>query len=151
MNTLMYFVYIFTIILLVYSFIATILFSFEKKLLTTNIHIQTIQKWSLVVILFALMLFFCKSKTIPAKFYITPWIWGFLTSHLFIYRKKPWIHELLGLGILVAITIVLFFKQEEIIKVVTKHSLETVSIEIAVIYITAGLLFGVVFWPKIKH
>ncbi len=128
----------------------TILFCFEKKLEATHKYIQTVQQLTLVVLLFAMMLYFCKSESIPTEFYLVLWIWGFMTSHLFLTLKKRLIHPLLGLGILLAITIVLFFKQEEIIETLKQKELTTIGIEIAIVYLILGLLLGIIFWPKTK-
>lgn len=150
MHTLMYFIYTSVIILLIYNFTTTIFFNHKNQLLATYKSFHRAQQMTLAVIFFAMILYLCKASSIPTKFYTIPWIWGFLTSHLFTYRKKRWIHELLGLGILLAITIVLYFKQEDIIQTITLQKLKAISIEIVVVYIMLGLLFGAVFWPKSK-
>ncbi len=149
MHTLMYFIYTSVIILLIYNFITTIFFNHKNQFLVTSKSFHTAQQITLVVIFFAMILYLCKVSIIPTKFYTIPWIWGFLASHLFLYRKRQ-IHELLGMGILLAITIVLFFKQEDIIQAITQQELKIISIEITIVYIMLGLLFGAVFWPKSK-
>jgi len=148
MDFIIYFLYSTITILLVYNFLTTILFCFKKKLLSTHQNIVLTQKIFLVVIFFVMIAYYCKAEKIPTEMYLISWTWGFLTSHLFITRKKRWIHELLGLGILLAITIVLFFKQEEIIQVVTRKKIETIGIEITSIYLMLGLVLGAIFWPR---
>lgn len=150
MNILMYFIYTSIGILLVYNFLTTLLFCFKKELLSNHKSIHIVQQVLLAIQLFALIIYLYKAENYTSELFLICWIWGFLTSHLFIQRKKRWIHELLGLGILLAITIVLFFKQEEIIQTITSQELKTISVEVAIIYIISGLFLGAILWSKSK-
>lgn len=149
MNILIYFIYISISILLAYNFLTTVFFCFKKELLIHHKNIQAAQKLLLVAQLFALIMYLYKIENSSPEIFLACWIWGFLTSRLFLYRKRQ-MHELLGLGILLAITIVLFFKQEEIIHLVTQQELKAIKVEIAITYLLSGLFLGTLFWPKSK-
>lgn len=151
MNFIVYFVSISIGMLLVYNFLTTVLFCFQKELLTKNKSIHTIQKVLLLIILLFMFVYVLNTKKSAPELYVIPWIWGFLTSHLFIIRKKRWLNELFGLGILLAITIVLFFKQHDIIHLFTAKEPQHVAVEVYVIYMCLGILLGTIFWPRVQH
>ncbi|MEM6721774.1 MAG: hypothetical protein AAF611_20770 [Bacteroidota bacterium] len=79
---------------------------------------------------------------------ILPWIWGFLSGHLFITLGKRWLNELFGLGILLAITIVLYFKQLEIIQLFTTLEITAIATTVYLIYMTAGFMLGSLLWSN---
>ena len=80
------------------------------------------QQFVLVVILIGMIVYQRITTNAETSLSIIPWIWGFLAGHAFVTLKKRWINELLGLGILLAITIILFFKQTEIVQLFTENN-----------------------------
>lgn len=98
------------------------------------------------------MLFYFGSTKIEATHVrLLPWIWGFLAAHIFLTRKKRWINELLGLGILLAISIILYFKQTEIIQLFTKETITTIPLIVYIIYICIGFVLGGILWAKLTR
>lgn len=83
-----------------------------------------------------------------AQLSIIPWVWGFLTGHIFSFQKKQYINELVGLGIVLAMTIVLFFKQTEIIELFTTTSIATMKITIYLLYMGIGFILGTFLWSN---
>ncbi|WP_146169760.1 hypothetical protein [Kordia periserrulae] len=79
---------------------------------------------------------------------VIPWIWGFLAGHVYITQKKRWLHELLGFGLLIAITIILFFKQTEIIQFITQQDITNIITEIHLVYVVAGFVLGMLLWAR---
>ncbi|MBC8753846.1 hypothetical protein H2O64_04140 [Kordia sp. YSTF-M3] len=145
-SALEYFLSITISLLLLYNFLTTVLFCFQKELLTENKSVRIFQRLLLVIILLAMFVYVFNTENIPSELtelYVLPWIWGFLASHIFIIRKKRWFNELLGLGVLLAITIVIFFKQEDLIQ--EKNS------SVYFLYLILGVLLGGVFWPTVKN
>ncbi len=141
-NVLEYFLSATICLLLTYNFLTTVLFCFQKELLTEKKSIRTFQRLLIVIVLIAMFVYIFNTENIPPELYVLPWIWGFLASHVFIIRKKRWLNELLGLGILLAITIVLFFKQADLI-----HDMNS---KVFFIYLVFGVLLGAIFWPRVK-
>ncbi|QHI39116.1 hypothetical protein IMCC3317_45170 [Kordia antarctica] len=135
-------------IVLLYNFLTTVLFCFQKELLFEKKKIQIGQKILLILTLIAFGIYLFTAKTIPTDLFILPWIWGFLASHLFIVRKNRWLNELLGLGMLLAITIILFFKQTEIIQTVFDVEMYRIKYEIVGAYVSLGFVLGALFWTK---
>lgn len=135
-------------IILLYNFLTTVLFCFQKELLVEKKKIHIGQKILLIFTFIAFGIYLFIVKTIPENMFVLPWIWGFLASHLFIVRKNRWLNELLGLGILLAITIILFFKQTEIIQTVFDVEMNSMKYEIAGVYLSLGFTLGTLFWAK---
>lgn len=100
----------------------------------------------LVVLIFIGMLMYYNSKGYTASLSIIPWIWGFLAGYIFKISRKRWLNEFIGLGILLAITIILFFKQTELIQLVTNLGVSTISSTVHIIYIVTGFILGVFLW-----
>jgi len=151
MNFIVYFLSISIGMLLVYNFLTTVLFCFQKELLTENKSIRLFQQLLLIIILILMFVYVLNAKKILTALNIIPWIWGFLASHLFMIRKKRWINELFGLGVLLAITIVLFFKQSDVIHFFTTQEPQHVAVEVYVIYISLGIFLGHIFWARVLH
>jgi hypothetical protein len=150
MSFIAYFLSISISLLLVYNFLTTVLFCFQKELLTENKRIRMFQQFLLGIILILMFAYVLNTKNISAELYVIPWIWGFLASHLFIIRKKRWLNELLGLGVLLAISIVIFFKQSEIIHFFTKQEPQPVVYEVYLGYLSLGVFLGAIFWPRVR-
>lgn len=92
-----------------------------------------------------MMMYHIKIETTELS--ILPWIWGFLAGHLFGSLKKRWINELLGLGFLLAITIILFFKQTEMLQLFTSREVSTIATTVYLLYLVVGFILGVFLWP----
>ncbi|WP_420572687.1 hypothetical protein [Kordia sp.] len=149
-NILEYFLLISTSILLLYNFVATVLFPLKKELFTTTRSLKKIQQVVLIMILIGMIvyLFYTKNTiTAQSSMIIIPWIWGFLASHLFSVQNRNWFIELLGLSILSAITIVLFFKQQDINELFAQKSIFQTSSYLYIVYAGLGLLLGRLLWP----
>ena len=147
-NALTYFLTISVCLLLLYNFLATVLFSFKKELLLEKKKVLLGQKMLLTVIFIVFIIYLITAKNIPTDLFVLPWIWGFLTGHIVIARKNRWLNELLGLGVLLAITIVLFFKQTEIIQTVFNAEMNSIKYEIFVVYLISGFILGRLFWSR---
>ncbi|WP_298518382.1 hypothetical protein [uncultured Kordia sp.] len=144
--TLEYFILIVVYALLSYDFLATI--GFKKPLGKEKKSVQRFQQVLLILILLCMILYYRSATITTVQLSIVPWIWGFLAGHIFIKTKKRWLNELLGLGILLAITIVLFFKQTEIIQSFTTTDIATITSTIYLLYINLGFLLGIFLWPS---
>jgi len=138
-----YFLSISISILLLYNFLTTLLFCFQKALWKAKKSVRVLQQLWLAIIFSVMMVYAINIESIPPKMFVIPWIWGFLASHVFIARKKRWLNELLGLGILLAITIVIYFKQADFVQQSTT--------KLYVLYLILGVIFGVVFWPRVRQ
>lgn len=138
-----YFLSISISVLLLYNFLTTLLFCFQKELWKAKKSVRVVQKLLLIIIFIVMIIYAINIKTIPPKMFVIPWIWGFLASHIFIIRKKRWLNELLGLGILLAITIVIFFKQADFI--------EDTNSNVYFLYLILGVVLGAIFWPRVKN
>lgn len=148
MNFLLLFLYISIIILLIYNLLITFN-SFLKKEVSTRFQgIDIAQKILLSLIFIVIIVHFRKATTIPAQLFLTPWIWGFLTGHIFFKPKKRWLHEFFGLGILLAITIILFFKQENILQYLITKKLPNMHFVICCFYAVTGIVLGILFWGQ---
>ncbi|AXG70505.1 hypothetical protein KORDIASMS9_02745 [Kordia sp. SMS9] len=143
-----YFLSITLYVILTYNFLKTVFFCFQKELLTENRNIRRFQQFLLVLLFICMMVYHKTAKTELEELSILPWIWGFLSGHLFVTRKKHWINELLGLGILLAITIVLFFKQTEIVQLFTEEAIANVLPTIYLVYMSLGFVLGVLLWSN---
>ncbi|EDP95018.1 hypothetical protein KAOT1_01744 [Kordia algicida OT-1] len=137
--------------LLVYNFLATVLFCFKRELLTEKKRIHNFQQVSLVITFIGMLIYFGFTKVEATHIQLLPWIWGFLAAHIFSARKKRWINELLGLGILLAITIILFFKQTEIIQLFTEETITTIPALVYIIYGSVGFVLGGLLWQKTSN
>ncbi|WP_157559972.1 hypothetical protein U8527_08310 [Kordia algicida OT-1] len=98
-----------------------------------------------------MLIYFGFTKVEATHIQLLPWIWGFLAAHIFSARKKRWINELLGLGILLAITIILFFKQTEIIQLFTEETITTIPALVYIIYGSVGFVLGGLLWQKTSN
>lgn len=136
------------ILLLSYNCILTLFLSDTQKKIIPKKTIQILEKYLLGMLLLMLIFYFWKADHIPKKAFILPWIWGFLTGHLFFNLKKRWLHEFFGLGILLAITFILFIKQDDIFTYFNIKDFQSYYIEICIFYALAGIFLGAIFWRK---
>ncbi|MGH1388465.1 hypothetical protein [Kordia sp.] len=147
-SILEYFIPITVYFLLTYNFLATILFCFKKELLTEKKNIRVFQQFLLIFIFICMIIYHNTATNTTPRLSITPWIWGFLSGHIFITPKKRWVNELLGLGTLLAITIVLFFKQTEIVQVFTTLDVAVITTTVYLVYICVGFVLGAFLWSN---
>lgn len=147
-SVLEYFIPITVYLLLTYNFLATTLFCFKKELLTEKKSVRRFQHFLLTFIFICMIIYHNTTTVTTPQLSIIPWIWGFLSGHVFITPKKRWINELLGLGTLLAITIVLFFKQTEIVQVFTTLDVAVIATTVYLVYISVGFILGAFLWSN---
>lgn len=145
---LAYSITIVTYALLVYHFLRIVLFNLRNESLSIQQKMLKIQQVLLCLVLVGMLIFHYASAEKMTKASIIPWIWGFLAGHVYITRKKRLLNELLGFGMLLAMTIILFFKQPEIIQFITKQDITHIITEIHIVYVVAGFVLGMLLWTR---
>lgn len=83
--------------------------------------------------------------------YTLVWIWGVLASHFFVVRKKRWVHEFLGIGIILALSIIIAFKQQDFINFLTDRKASQISFESYLSLLCLGFILGYIFWPQVDE
>ncbi|MEM6686992.1 MAG: hypothetical protein AAF617_14520 [Bacteroidota bacterium] len=147
-SVLGYFLSVTIYTLLAYNFLTTVLFCWKKQLLSGNSNVRKLQQYVLVLMLICMIAYYKMTVVAAHNLSILPWIWGFLSGHLFSTLEKRWLNELFGLGILLAITIVLFFKQIEIIQLCTTLEITAIATTVYFIYMSAGFMLGSLLWSN---
>ena len=136
-------------LLLTYNFLATVLFSFKKELLIEKKTVQKLQQFLVWIAFIGMIVYAYLFDFKMPQLSIIPWVWGFLLGHLYSNFQKNWFNELLGLGVLLAITIVLFFKQTDIISTFTTQIADHI-LWIHIAYMSIGIFLGRLLWPRVK-
>jgi hypothetical protein len=129
--------------------LATVLFSFKKELLIEKKTVQKLQQFLIWIAFIGMIVYAYLFDFKMTHLSIIPWVWGFLLGHLYSNLQKNWFNELLGLGVLLAITIVLFFKQTDIISTFTTQIADHI-LWIHIAYMSIGIFLGRLLWPRVK-
>lgn len=145
---LAYSITIVTYALLVYHFLRIVLFNLRSESLSRQQKMLKVQQVLLCLVLVGMLIFHYTTGDEMTKVSIIPWIWGFLAGHVCFTRKKRLLNELLGFGMLLAMTIILFFKQTEIIQFITQQDITHIITEIHLAYIVAGFVLGMLLWTR---
>jgi uncharacterized membrane protein YagU involved in acid resistance len=128
--------------------LVTTLPDYKEALFVEKKYTQPLQQLLMCIALIGMLYYAYSVEFKMATISVIPWVWGFLAGRIFCFLKKSWCNELFGLGILLAITIVLFFKQTEIIKLLTEAPISDIATVIHLSYISVGFVLGMIFWSR---